>query len=212
MRASRLTAPAVAAPAGRPSPASPRSPTTRAADPGLTVAWIAAPAWGTGSSGTYTVYRDTVPAFTPGPASEVATGISGTSWTDAGAPEGVTVYYAVRAENDESCGAGPNNGGLMDGNLVTASAVDVVGQAPPGDVGPTVGVDPANATDVRLSWVAVGDAATYNVYRSTMPDAGFAVIGQPTDPSYDDAGALDDGQSYYYRVTAVNACGGESNE
>jgi fibronectin type 3 domain-containing protein len=122
----------------------------------------------------------------------------------------VTVYYVVRAENDETCGGGPNNGGLMDGNLVYADAVDVTGQPPPGNVGDTLSVDDVNETDVRLDWTAVSDAVSYKVYRSTMADAGFAVVGEPTAPLHDDPGAFGDGQSYYYLVTAVNACGDES--
>ena len=85
------------------------------------------------------VYDSPEAIVTPGSANQVVTGVAGTTWTDTTAPGNVTVYYVVRAENDETCGGGPNNGGLIEGNLVYAEAIDVTGQPPPGDVGDTLG-------------------------------------------------------------------------
>jgi hypothetical protein len=177
-------------------------------DSGVLVSWAAAPAWGTGSSGTYSVYRDTAPGFTPSAVNLVASGVAGPSWTDATAPTDIELYYVVRAENDETCSTGPNNGGMTDGNLVYASTVNAAGQgSAPGPVGNTLLVDPAGGFDVRLSWSAVIDATGYNVYRSAVPDTGFAVIGQPTTTTHDDPGALSNGQSWYYLITATSTCG-----
>jgi len=81
------------------------------------------------------------------------------------------------------------------------------------------------ASDVELSWSAIsadvaGGAETidhYNVYRGTTPDfvadliGGSNLIGSSPTPSFSDLGALLDGFDYYYRVTAVDVDGNESN-
>jgi hypothetical protein len=176
---------------------------------GVTVAWTSAPAWGTGDGGTYVVYRDLQPGFAPSPANRVASGITETSWTDATAPSDVTLYYLVRAENDETCGSGPNNGGAMDQNLIYATTIDESAQAPPGDVGATLRADPVNHVHVRLTWAAAPTATAYHVYRSLSPAGDFLPVAWTDESLYEDLGALADGQTWYYRVRATDACGNE---
>jgi choice-of-anchor B domain-containing protein len=60
------------------------------------LAWSAAAPFCAGPA-TYDVYRSPTPDFVPGDAERIATGISGTSWADFGAPSLETVYYVVRA-------------------------------------------------------------------------------------------------------------------
>jgi hypothetical protein len=180
------------------------------ADTGVTVSWLGAVGWGTGTGGTYAVYRDTQPDFVPAPGNRVASGVSATTWTDPVAPAGETLYYVVQAENDETCSDGPSNGGLVDGNLVRASVVNETGQAAPGDVGSTLALEGINDAHVRLSWDAAPGAAAYHVYRSPAPDVGFEQIGQPTGLLHDDTGALADALDWYYLVLAADACGSES--
>jgi hypothetical protein len=176
---------------------------------GVTVAWPSAPAWGTGSGGTYVVYRDLQPGFAPSPANRVAAGLTETSWSDVTAPSDVTLYYLVRAENDETCTTGPNNGGIVDQNLVFAATIDESAQSPPGEIGETLRVNPVNLAHVRLSWVPAPDAAGYRVYRSLSPAGAFLPIAWRDEPLYEDLGALGDGQAWYYRVHATDACGNE---
>jgi len=180
------------------------------ADSPVTVTWATAPAWGTGGGGTYSIYRDTVPDFTPSGANLVASGIVTTSWVDAGPPSDIPLYYIVRAENDETCGAGPNNAGTVDANLHRVVVTNTTGQSLPESVGNTLTVNKAYGTDVRMGWSAVSGATGHRVYRSSVPDTEFAIVGQPTEPIYQDVGALVDGLDWYYLVTATNACGGES--
>lgn len=73
----------------------------------------------------------------------------------------------------------------------------------------------ADADDalVSLSWDAVDGADSYNVYRATSSSDG--VSGSPldtdlTEPGYADETA-DNGTTYYYRVTAVDSAGNESD-
>jgi fibronectin type 3 domain-containing protein len=171
------------------------------------VSWEAAPGWGTGSTGTYAVYRDTDPAFLPGPGNLVASGISGTSYVDNAAANDVTVYYVVRAENDETCSTGPNNGGVEDGNLVRVSGGDATSQPSPGDLGDSLRVDPVNNAHVRLSWTATASAAEYVVELADDPQGPFTEIGRTADAFFEDRDELTGGISRYYRVTAVDACG-----
>jgi hypothetical protein len=173
----------------------------------VTLTWLDAPAWGSGSGGTYAVYRDTQPGFLPSPANRVASGIGGTAWTDPAPPTGMTLYYVVRAENDETCGAGPNNGGMIDSNLVYASVVNETGQPDPGGVGGSLIVDAVNKAHVRLSWTTTPSAATYHLDRASSPDGGFSRIADAAGPPYEDAAAMSDSQNWYYLVEAVDACG-----
>ena len=56
--------------------------------------------WGSGTDGTYAVYRDAVPGFTPSGANLVTSGLTGLSYNDVGAPNDQTLYYVVLAESD----------------------------------------------------------------------------------------------------------------
>jgi hypothetical protein len=179
------------------------------ADSTVTLGWAAAPAWGSGAAGTYSVYRDTQPDFTPGPGNLVASGVGTTSWTDPSPPSGVMLYYVVRAENDETCGNGPNNSGLTDSNLVYGIARNDTSQSAPGDVGDTLRVEGVGGAHARVSWATTGGAATYRLYRSSTPSGGFVLETETADLSYDDADVIGDGQDWYYLVNAVDACGNE---
>ena len=73
----------------------------------------------------------------------------------------------------------------------------------------------ANADDalVTLSWNAVNDANTYNVYRATSATdsaSGSPLATDLTETGYADESA-DNGTTYYYRVTAIDEAGNESD-
>jgi hypothetical protein len=179
------------------------------ADSGVTLTWSAAPGWGTGSSGTYAVYRDTTPGFTPEPGNLVASGVAGTSWNDGAAPNDVNLYYVVRTENDETCSGGPANGGVMDANLVYGAARDDTSQATPGDVGETLRVDGVNSAHARLTWSTATGAAVYHVYRSATPDGTFGLEAVVETELFDDPDVFADPLDWYYTVRAADACGNE---
>lgn len=65
---------------------------------------------------------------------------------------------------------------------------------------------------VELSWEAVNEADTYNVYRSTSSSGveGDPIKGNVPQTSATDA-SVENGTSYYYRVTAVDGDGNESD-
>jgi hypothetical protein len=176
---------------------------------GVTVTWPPAPAWGTGSTGTYSIYRGTTPGFTPSDANRVATGVAGTSWNDTAAPEGAALYYLVRAENDETCSTGSRNHGMTDGNTVYAAVTPTSSRPSAGPV-PGLAASLLDVAHVRLVWGQATNTASYGVYRSAAPSGGFTKIGVAGGTSFDDVGAGVDGMTWYYQVRAVDPCGRET--
>jgi len=180
------------------------------ADTGIALSWPAAASWGSGTSGTYAVYRDTTPNFTPSAANRLVAGLTGTTYTDASAPNATTFYYLVRAENNETCSSGPNNSGVTDDNTSYRSSRDDTSQPVPSDLGSTVRVAAINDVIVRLTWSAAAGAASYDVLRADNPQmTGSVVVGHTTQTFFDDVGELVDLTSRYYVVRGVNTCGTE---
>ncbi len=176
---------------------------------GVTVTWEPAVSWGTGGGGSYAVYRGLAPDFVPSGANLVASGIAALSWNDAAAPTDVDLYYVVRAENDEACGTGPANGGLIDDNLVRAHVSETTDRPLPGAV-TTLGASLVNHAHVRLGWTAAAGAASYRIYRSDSPlPATFAPIAETAELSWEDLNQGAGAGSSYYSVRALNACGVE---
>ena len=175
---------------------------------GVTVSWDAAVSWGTGNGGTYNVYRGETPDFVPSAATLIASGVAGTSWDDAAAPTDRQLYYIVQAESDETCGTGPANGGVVDGNLVRVAVSETTSRPDPAEVGGVM-VDLVGYAHVRLSWDPAANATSYAVYRSTTPDGGFTLLAETSETFYEDRNQGDRQDTYYYRVRAKNACGTE---
>jgi hypothetical protein len=172
---------------------------------GVTVEWTEAVAWGTGGEGTYAVYRGESPDFVPGPGNLVASGVSGTSYDDTGAPNDRELWYVVRAETDETCGSGPN-GGVLDDNLVRVRVSETTDQPVPDEV-EAVDVELLNDAHVRVSWQPVSGATAYRVYRATQPDGSDrGLLGETTELYLDDVGAGANKVNYFYDVVAINAC------
>jgi hypothetical protein len=174
---------------------------------GLVVEWQQAAAWGTGTGGTYEVYRGASAGFVPDASNRVASGLAGTSWTDASAPVDTPVWYVVRARNDESCTA---DGGLDDGNLVRLGATETTSRPLPSPVGETLVAWTVGGAHLRLEWTPAAGADHYVVRRATLPDFSDAAdLGTTTADYFEDAGAATEPGFYGYRVFAVDACGRE---
>jgi len=175
---------------------------------GVTVSWRPAAAWGSGGGGTYAVYRDVAPGFAPSAANRVASGVAGLTYVDAGAPDGQSWYYLVRAESDETCGTGPNNAGVMDGNTAYVPVTTTASLPVPGPVD-ALRLDLINHVHVRLSWDAIPDAAAYRIYHSGGAQGPFAVIGETGETFWDHVNQASDASDGYYVVRPINACGQE---
>jgi hypothetical protein len=99
----------------------------------LDLSWSAGSAVCGGVPPVYNVYRSTSPTFIPGPATRIATCVSGTTFSDAGGlTQDAPVYYAVRAEDGSGTGSGPCRGGIEEANQVrrTGSAQGTLTPAP----------------------------------------------------------------------------------
>lgn len=176
---------------------------------GVTVNWTEAPGWGTGGSGTYAVFRDTAPNFTPSASNRIARGVAATNYNDTTAPDGATLYYIVRAENNETCSNGPNNGGVTDSNTVTRSAATTSSQPIPGQVSGLL-VTRVGGANVHLAWSTAANAPRYRVLRGLAPQPGsFAALAEVTSTTADDVGAAADKSNYYYLVRGLNRCNQE---
>lgn len=175
----------------------------------VTVSWDRAPAWGSADGGTYAIYRGTAPGFPADVAHRVAAGVTTLSWTDPTPPAGQTLYYLVKAENNETCGGGPNNGGVLDSNTVYLSATESASQPLPGFIeGLTVSL--VGGAHVRLEWPAVAHAPQYRILRSTTPlPAGFGAIGVTSSLLFEDLGQGADQATFFYLVRGLNACNQE---
>lgn len=177
---------------------------------GVTVSWNPAVAWGSGNLGTYALYRDTAPGFTPTAANLVAKGISGLSFNDTAAPEGTTLYYLVRAESDETCAAGPNNGGMTDGNTVYLPVSNTGFRPLPGTID-TLAAELIAETNLRLTWSSASGATSYRIYRSNTPLPGsFLRLGETSHLYYEDNGQGALKENAFYLVRGANPCGQET--
>lgn len=177
-----------------PTPTAPSAPsnlTAMAGNARVLLSWTAPP-----SSASYNVQRSSSDG---GPYSTIATGVTATSYSDAGVTNGTTYYYIVQGVN--SFGTSPSS------NQASATP-----QAPPATPNSLVAL-PGNAM-VLLSWSASSGATSYIVLRSTTNGGPYAAIANAVSTTtYTDASAAN-GTTYYYVVQAMNVGGtsGNSNQ
>ena len=115
-------------------------------------------------------------------------------------------------EGNEPIGTYPSSGQAFDFQSdVSNITIDLAfprGQAPATPTGATL--ESATASTLVVSWIASPGAAGYKLYRDVSPTGSFATsidVGAMT--KYTDT-ALASGTTYYYKVSAYSAGGGES--
>ena len=144
----------------------------------------------------YKIYRGTSPGgegVTP-----IATGQTGTTYSDQNLQVGISYYYQVTSVN----GSGESARSM--------EAVGVLAPAAPTNVTAAVSLD--TPTDIEVTWHAATGASSYNVFRANTPggEGSTAYATGITVTSFDDPGAATSpGTSYYYQIVAINA-GGQS--
>jgi subtilisin family serine protease len=147
--------------------------------------------WNASSGATgYTVRRSTVSGSG---FSTIATGITATTYTDAGLSNGTTYYYRVSALNAA--------GESADSAEVSATPMLLPPAAPTG-----LAATPGNG-QISLSWTAPSGVTSYTVKRSSTSGGPYTPIQTGiSGTSIVDTGLVN-GATYYYVVTAVNAAG-----
>jgi glucan endo-1,3-alpha-glucosidase len=178
---------------GAPFNAPPSAPTGLSATGGnhvVTLSWQAS----VGSAPiTYNVFRG--PAASAEGSTPIATGITGTSFSDTGVTNGSTYFYVVDAVNNLGISGGSNE--------VSATPAAPTPPSVPTGLSATGGV-----SQVSLSWSASTGTApiTYSVFRGTTAggEGATAVATGLKSASFTDAG-LATGTTYYYKVSATNA-------
>ncbi|RUS47874.1 glycoside hydrolase family 9 protein [Cohnella sp. AR92] len=172
------------------APAAPASLTATAGKAQATLNWSAS-----AGAASYNVKRSTTSG---GAYTTVATGVTGTSYTNTGLTNGTTYYYVVSAVN----GVGES------ANSAQASVTPAAPVVPAAPASLTATAGNALAT---LSWSASSGAASYNVKRSTTSGGAYTTVATGVAAtSYADTG-LTNGTTYYYVVSAVNAAGESAN-
>ncbi|MGO8672052.1 MAG: fibronectin type III domain-containing protein, partial [Capsulimonadaceae bacterium] len=170
-----------------PAPAAPTGLTATAGNSQVALSWTAS----TGST-SYNVYRGTA---TGGEGSTaIATGITGTAYTNTGLTNGTTYFYKV---------AGINAGGTSPLSTEASATPE-----PPAPAAPTGLTATAGNAQVALAWTASTGATTYNVYRGTATggESATAIATGITGASYTNTG-LTNGTTYFYKVAGVNGGG-----
>ncbi|TSC78088.1 MAG: hypothetical protein G01um101424_222 [Parcubacteria group bacterium Gr01-1014_24] len=82
------------------------------------------------------------------------------------------------------------------------------GTPPATPTGLTLSIQPNSGTIVGLSWTAVANAASYNIYQST-DNSSFPLAGSSTSVGFQATG-LTSGTTYYFKISALNSTGDES--
>ncbi len=176
--------------------------TSGATSSSLTVGWTAVTPPVNCSISSYSVYRSTTSGFTPSSSNLVASGVTGTSYTNSGLAASTTYYYIVEAVDAEG----------ISGPSVQGSGVTTGGSTCSADTAaPTaLTVTSTTSSSVGLSWTAPTPPAnctvsSYIVYGGTTANP-TTQVGTATGTTFTNSG-LTASTTYYYTVAAVDAFG-----
>ncbi len=172
------------------------------------MSWTAAPANPPCTITSYSVYRSTTSGFTPSSSNLVASGVTGTTYSNTGLAASTTYYYLVEALDSFGASAASNQA-----SAETQSGSGSCSAVPTAPTGLTATASSSSA--IGLSWTAVTPPAncsisSYSVYGSTSngftPSSSNLISNAITGTSYSNTG-LSASTTYYYVVEATDAEG-----
>jgi len=168
----------------------------------INLSWTASTA-PSGCTISYNVFRSTTSGFTPSSSNQIATGVSGTSFSNTGLAASTTYFYLV--EGTDAAGA---SGASNQASATTLASCTTVPSTPTG-----LGATAASSSQINLSWTAStasGCTITYNVFRSTTsgftPSSSNQVGTGVSGTSFSDTG-LAANTTYFYLVEATDTAG-----
>ncbi len=156
---------------------------------------------------TYNVFSSTTSGFTPSSTNQIASGVTGTTFSNTGLAASTTYYYVVQAQDS----AGDLSGTSTQASATTqpSSSCTAAPTAPSG-----LGATATSSSQINLSWTAStagsGCSITYSVFRSTT--SGFTassanqIATGVTTTTYSSTG-LAASTTYYYLVESVDSSG-----
>jgi len=167
--------------------APPAVPTNVVAQPGNSQVMLS---WSSSNgAASYNVYRGvTAGGESPTP---LATGLTGTGYTDNAVTNGITYYYKMAAVNPV----------FISGLSNEASTTPI----PPPSAPTNLTTQPGDA-QVTLQWTAGTGATGYNIYRGTSSGAETSIANGVGGTTFNDTGVTN-GVQYFYEVTSVNPVG-----
>ena len=146
--------------------------------------------WTGGSDDSYNVYRAYSTGSTTADYTQIATGVTDTTYQELDVEDGIDIFYRVA----------PVNGGV-EGTPSNEVQVNTDVPDPDGLV-----VTNPNTGTANLSWVKNdnNDGGTWEIYRSTDGTLGtqIATVNTPATTTYTD-NTIVDGETYYYTVRRV---------
>ena len=149
----------------------------------LNLSWSAA-----SGADSYKVFRS---ASSGSGYSEIASGVTATSYNNTGLSQGTRYYYKIKATNDEGD---------------SAYSTEVNAFTLPGQV-TGLSASAQSNTQINLSWNNPSGTETgYQVHRATSSGGTYSSVGTPTGTTFNNTG-LTQNSTYYYKVLAVNAAG-----
>jgi len=147
----------------------------------------------------YSVYR----ASSASGSYSLQTTTSNTSYTDNSPLNGMN-YYKVKAKDSNG-----NTSEFSDYCSCSFSSTSSETLSAPTNVSATNNGS-TMVPNIYISWTAVSGASKYNIYRASSASGSYSKIGTSNYNSYNDSNPLNG--TNYYKVTAVNASGKESDK
>jgi hypothetical protein len=179
---------------------------TASSSSAIALSWTAVTPPANCSISGYSVYGSTTSGFTPSSNNLIASGVTGTTYTNTGLAASTTYYYKIEAVDTDGSSAASAQASAT----TSAASCTTVPSAPTG-----LTATASSSSAIALSWTAVTPPANcsisgYSVYGSTTngftPSSSNLIANGVAGTTYTNTG-LTASTTYYYKVEALDADG-----